>query len=82
MTEPPPAVPAPRQAAEEPSFPLRADRLLTPGEVAAILGGEEITADTVVRSYKRWGLRAVKVGKFLRWTEHDVTAWVNAHAVQ
>jgi hypothetical protein len=83
MTEPAPAVPPPRRSAEQDRrlCPLRADRLLTSGEVAAILGGG-ITADTVVRSYRRWGLRAVRVGKFLRWAENDVTEWVNAHAVQ
>jgi hypothetical protein len=76
MTEPAPAVPPPRKSAEQDRhlWPLRADRLLTPWEVAAILGGGDITADTVIRSYRRWGLRAVKVGKFLRWQETDVTA--------
>ena len=41
------------------------NRLMTSAEVACILGGN-VTADTVVRNWKRWKLPAHKVGRELR----------------
>ena len=54
------------------------DRLITPEEVATILGGGNITAATVKHRWKHWGLHAHHIGKFLRFRESDVHAYVNS----
>jgi excisionase family DNA binding protein len=51
------------------------DRLLTPAEVAEILGGD-ITAETVVRRWRKWKLPTHKIGRELRFWESDVYAWI------
>jgi predicted DNA-binding transcriptional regulator AlpA len=55
-----------------------ADRLLTPGQVAAIFGGRT-TGSTVARRYKKWELPAVKVGRELRFWESQVYEWLKNH---
>ena len=54
------------------------DRLLDPAEVAEILGGD-ITAETVVRRWRKWGLPAHRIGKQLRWWESDLYKWIKNH---
>jgi hypothetical protein len=54
------------------------NRLLTPAQVAEICGGKT-TSDTVVRGYKRWGLKGHKVGRELRFAEKDVWEWIKDH---
>lgn len=53
------------------------DRMLTPAQVAEILGGN-VTAGTVVRRRRSWGLPAHKVGRELRFRESDVHAWIRS----
>lgn len=53
------------------------DRLITPEEVATMLGGGNITAATVKHRWKHWGLHAHHVGKFLRFRQSDIHAYVN-----
>jgi len=53
-------------------------RLLTAGQVAALLGGD-ISARTVRAYWRAWGLQAYRVGKHLRWHETDVRTWINNH---
>lgn len=61
-----------------PGQPAQAtERLLTPEQVADRLGGRPITADTVKRRHKQWKLPAAHVGKFLRFREADVDAFIN-----
>jgi hypothetical protein len=54
-----------------------ADRLLSAAEVAAILGGD-ITADTVIRRWRTWGLNAHRIGRQLRWWQSDVYTWISS----
>ena len=51
------------------------DKLLSKRQVAEILG-DGITAETVVRSWRTWGLTPHHVGKQLRWWESDVYEWI------
>ncbi len=43
-----------------------------------MLGGGNITADTVKHRWKHWGLNAHHVGKFLRFRESDIHAYMNS----
>jgi excisionase family DNA binding protein len=54
------------------------DRLLAPAEVAEILGGN-VTAETIVRRWRKWGLPARRIGRELRFWESDVYAWIKDH---
>jgi excisionase family DNA binding protein len=54
------------------------NQLLTPAEVAAILGGS-ITAATIVRRWRTWGLHAIRIGRELRFRESDLHTWINDH---
>ena len=56
------------------------DPLWTPAEVAAHIGGN-VTARTVVRRYKSWGLTAYKIGRELRFKRSNVLATIDAHKV-
>jgi excisionase family DNA binding protein len=67
--------PGPAQPATAPPGP---GRLLTAGQVAALLGGD-ISARTVRAYWRTWGLQAYRVGKHLRWRETDVLTWINNH---
>jgi predicted DNA-binding transcriptional regulator AlpA len=53
------------------------DRLLTPAQVAAILGGNT-TAYTIVRRWRQWNLPAVKIGRELRFWESDLYQWIRS----
>jgi excisionase family DNA binding protein len=53
-------------------------RLLTPAEVAQILGGNT-TAGTIVRRWRAWKLPAHRVGRELRFFESDVYTWIKNH---
>jgi len=44
-------------------------------EVAGIFGGA-FTAKTVKRRYRNWGLPAHRIGKELRFWEHDVHDYI------
>ena len=55
--------------------PVPNDRMLDKHQVAEIFGGG-MTAKTVVRSWRRWGLTPIHVGKDLRWWESEVYAWL------
>jgi hypothetical protein len=57
-------------------------RLITPEEVAVMLGGGNITAATVKHRWKHWGLHAHHVGKFLRFRESDIHAYVDRTTTQ
>jgi hypothetical protein len=54
------------------------DRLLPPAEVAKIFGGN-VTAETVVRRHRKWGLPAHRIGRELRFWESDVYKWIKDH---
>lgn len=57
-----------------PTPPRPLKRLLTPPEVAEILG---VTIGTLKHwAYKGRGPRYVKVGSLRRYHEHDVAAWI------
>ena len=49
--------------------------MLSPQDVAAMLGGD-ITARTVRRYRRAWGLPSYKIGKHVRFREADVTALI------
>jgi len=70
-TQPPGA----RQPQPAPDGP---GRMLTAGQVAALLGGD-ISARTVRAYWRAWGLQAYRVGKHLRWRETDVLRWIDKH---
>jgi hypothetical protein len=52
------------------------DHLITKHQLAARLGGD-VTPDTVIRCWRRWGLHPVKIGRELRFTEPDVRAYID-----
>jgi excisionase family DNA binding protein len=56
------------------------DPLWTPAEVAAYIGGN-VTARTVVRCWRAWGLTAYRIGRELRFKRSDVRAMITAHKV-
>jgi hypothetical protein len=58
--------------------PQAGDRLLTPAQVAEILGGS-VTAETVVRRWRKWELPARRVGRELRFWESSVYEWITNH---
>lgn len=51
-------------------------RLIDADEVAQMLGGGNITGDTVRRSRKRWGLPAHRVGKFIRYDADEIADYI------
>jgi len=56
------------------------DPLWTPAEVAAYIGGN-VTARTVVRRWRAWGLTAYRIGREIRFRRSDVIAMITAHKV-
>ncbi|MFI8815837.1 MULTISPECIES: helix-turn-helix domain-containing protein [unclassified Streptomyces] len=48
-------------------------RLLTPAEVAEWL---KVSQLTIKNKYRSWGLRPQKVGRLLRFREHDIVAYL------
>ena len=56
-----------------------ADRLLTASEVARVMGGGNITPETVLRRWRKWGLPGVRIGKTIRWWESDVYEYLRDH---
>ncbi|WP_340376573.1 helix-turn-helix domain-containing protein [Streptomyces sp. SS7] len=53
------------------------NQLLTPDEVAELLA---VSKRTLMGSYRRWGLPAVKVGKHVRFRTRAVEQWVDAQS--
>ncbi|WP_406438949.1 helix-turn-helix domain-containing protein [Streptomyces sp. NBC_01613] len=51
------------------------NRLLTPAEVADWLKVSEVT---VKNRYRKWGLKAQKVGRLLRFRERDIVAYLDS----
>jgi hypothetical protein len=51
-------------------------RMLDAAQVAHIIGGK-VTAGTVKRRYRHWGLTAYRLGRELRWKETDVREWID-----
>lgn len=58
----------------DPSDLLGRDRLITPAELAALLGVDEGTTGSWVRA--RTGPAYYRVGKYRRYHRHDVAAWM------
>ncbi len=58
--------------------PAPDDKLLNSAEVAQILGGN-VTATTVTRRWRKWGLHAQRVGRELRWWQSSVYQWIDSH---
>lgn len=56
------------------------DALYTPAQVAAMLGGN-VTARTVVRRWRSWGLTAYRIGRELRFKGSDIYAMIAAHKI-
>jgi excisionase family DNA binding protein len=54
------------------------DRLLTPPEVAELLGVE--LATLYAWRYRRHGPPAIRIGKFLRYRPHELEAWLDDQA--
>ncbi|MGN7977382.1 helix-turn-helix transcriptional regulator [Microbacterium sp. 22195] len=54
------------------------DPLLTPDEVASILGVEVQTLYKWRTLKPAYGPAAIKVGKYLRWKSSTVQAWIDA----
>ena len=52
------------------------NRMLSAAELADMLG---VSADTVYRQWKSWGLTAFRVGGSLRFRERHVEAWLEEH---
>jgi excisionase family DNA binding protein len=50
-----------------------ADQLLTPDELAARL---KMSLSTVYQKYREWGLTPYQVGRHLRFSDTEVTAWL------
>jgi hypothetical protein len=69
------STPDPAPAGQQPPTP--GDRLLSAAQVAHILGGD-ITADTVIRRWRTWGLHPIKIGKYRRWWQSDVYKWISS----
>jgi Helix-turn-helix domain len=69
---PPPGTSEPRATADDPA------PMLSATQVAELLGGD-ISARTVRAYWRQWGLQAYRIGKHLRWKEHDVRAWIDHH---
>jgi hypothetical protein len=55
--------------------------LYSPAEVAEMLGGGNVTARTVVRRWRAWGLHPCKIGRELRFEGSDVRAMIAAHKI-
>jgi excisionase family DNA binding protein len=53
--------------------------LLTPDEAAEYLN---ISKRTLMDSYRRWGMRHVRVGRHIRFRVRDVEAWVDNQTVE
>lgn len=49
---------------------------LTVTEVADYLG---LHPDTVYRTWKRWGLKAYRVGKAIKFRQRDIDNWLEGH---
>jgi excisionase family DNA binding protein len=54
------------------------NRLLSVGELAAYLG---VPKKTVYGSWRRWGLRGYRVGRYLRFRERHVEEWLQTREV-
>ena len=65
-------------ARTDPAEPER--RMLDKFGVAELLGGD-ITATTVIRRWKSWGLTPHRLGRGLRWYEADVHEWIKNNRV-
>jgi excisionase family DNA binding protein len=70
-----PAQPSP---ATQPQATADSGPMLSAAQVAALLGGD-ISARTVRAYWREWNLQAYRVGKHLRWKEHDVRTWIDQH---
>jgi excisionase family DNA binding protein len=53
------------------------DRMLSPEDVAGMLGGD-INARSVRDHRHQWGLKSYKIGRHVRFTFTDVHAWIAA----
>lgn len=62
---------------QPPEHREQARRFIDADEVAQMLGGGNITGETVKRSRKRWGLPAHKVGKFIRYDADEIAAYIS-----
>lgn len=54
------------------------DRMLDAEQVAELLGGG-ITAETVIRRWKKWQMPAHRIGKVLRWWRSEVIDYIDQH---
>jgi excisionase family DNA binding protein len=52
------------------------NRLLTVEEVAEWL---RVSETTVRKKYRRWGIKPQKVGRLLRFREHDIANYLERH---
>ena len=55
---------------------IKEDQLLTPDELAQWL---KMSLSTVYQRYHEWGLTPYRVGRHLRFSEAEVTAWLARH---
>jgi len=67
--------PTPDAASPPPEDEDHRGRLLSPRDVARMLGGT-ITARTVLTRRHAWGLPSYKIGRHIRFRETDVQAWI------
>ena len=65
---------------QNPARPDPDEPLIDAAQVARIMGGK-VTAGTVTRRYRNWGLTAYRVGRELRWKEAEVRDWIDKHRV-
>jgi len=72
--------PDPADDGQNPARPDPDEPMIDADQVAAIMGGN-VTAGTVKRRYKHWGLTAYRVGRELRWKEAEVRDWIDKRRV-
>ena len=77
---PPPTGPAGNGRQPQPA-PDDSEPLCSPADVAQMLGGGNLTARTVVRRWRSWGLTAYRIGRELRFTRSDVQAMITARQI-
>jgi hypothetical protein len=65
---------------QHPDRPDPDDPMIDADQVAKIMGGK-VTAGTVKRRYRPWGLTAYRVGRELRFKEAEVRDWINKRRV-